>query len=135
MTFMDKPSDSTLIFIKVARGLTYLVYAYVVIAVVTLIFGFTLLLLGANPTTPFVEFVYNLSVQFLQPFRGMFPPKQITDTSYFSAAGLFAIICYGIFATAVHSFIDWITYKQTLRQDELIQLEKKNQQIRKTSIK
>lgn len=132
---MDKPSDSTLIFIKVARGLTYLVYAYVVIAVVTLIFGFTLLLLGANPTTPFVEFVYNLSVQFLQPFRGMFPPKQITDTSYFSAAGLFAIICYGIFATAVHSFIDWITYKQTLRQDELIQLEKKNQQIRKTSIK
>lgn len=132
---MDKPSDSTLIFIKVARGLTYLVYAYVVIAVVTLIFGFTLLLLGANPTTPFVEFVYNLSAQFLQPFRGMFPPKQITDTSYFSAAGLFAIIFYGIFATAVHSFIDWITYKQTLRQDELIQLEKKNQQTRKPSSK
>lgn len=131
---MDKPSDSTLIFIKIARGLTYLVYAYLMIAVVTLIFGFTLLLLGANPTTPFVNFVYTYAAQFLEPFRGIFPPKQITDSSYFSSAGLFAIIVYGIFALALHSFIDWITFKQSVRQADLIELEKKNQSKSKSQI-
>lgn len=130
---MDKPSDSTLIFIKIARGLTYLIYAYLIIAVVTLVFGFTLLLLGANASTPFVNFIYTYSAQFLEPFRGIFPPKQITDTRYFSSAGLFAIIVYGIFALALHSFIDWITYKLNVRQADLIELEKRNQSKTKST--
>lgn len=41
-----------------------------------------------------VDFVYTVAGHFLEPFRGMFPPKQISTTSYFSSAGLFAIIFY-----------------------------------------
>lgn len=124
---MEKPSDSKLTFLKISRVLVYIVYAYVLIAVITLIFGFVLLLLGASTTAPFVDFVYNLSAQFLQPFRGMFPAKQITDKSYFSAAGLFAIIFYGIFAMAVHSLINWLTVKELNHQQDLIDLERRRQ--------
>ncbi len=114
---MDKPSSSKLVIIKVSRVLVYLVYAWLVIATVFLLLGFILLLLGANTTTPFVEFVYKIAANFLAPFRGMFPPTKISDTSYFSAAGLFAIIFYSICAFFIHALIDWITMK--LRKNEI----------------
>lgn len=118
-----KPTDTKLNLIKFSRILVYLVYSYLVIAVSFLITGFVLLLLGASQTSSFVDFVYRIAAQFLQPFRGMFPPQQITDTSYFSAAGLFAIIMYGLFAVAIHSLIGYITLKQTQHQNELIMAE------------
>lgn len=116
---MQKESDSKLGFIKFARALVYIVYAYLMIAVVTLIFGFTLLLLGASQSSSFVQFVYDLSLQFLQPFRGMFPVTQITDSSYFSASGLFAIIFYSLFAMGIHSLINWLTLKELQHEEEL----------------
>lgn len=118
-TIMQKESDSKLGFIKFARVLVYIVYAYLMIAVVTLIFGFTLLLLGASQSSSFVQFVYDLSLQFLQPFRGMFPVTQITDSSYFSASGLFAIIFYSLFAMGIHSLINWLTLKELKHEEEL----------------
>lgn len=114
---MDKTPSSKLIIIKIARALIYLLYAWLVIATVFLLLGFILLLLGANPSTPFVEFVYKVAANFLAPFRGMFPPTQISDSSYFSAAGLFAIIFYSICAFFIHALIDWITLK--LRKNEI----------------
>lgn len=125
-----KPSDPRLSMIKFARVLVYLVYAYLLVAVTFLITGFLLLLLGASQSSSFVDFVYRIAAQFLQPFRGMFPPHQITDNAYFSAAGLFAIIMYGLFAVAIHSLIGYITLKQTQHQNELVvaEAEAKRQQ-------
>lgn len=114
---MEKPSSSKLVIIKVSRVLVYLVYTWLVIATVFLLLGFILLLLGANTSTPFVQFVYKIAANFLEPFRGMFPPTQISDTSYFSSAGLFAIIFYSICAFFIHALIDWITMK--LRKNEI----------------
>jgi hypothetical protein len=37
---------------RVARALTYVVYAFVVVALVMLVLGFFLLLFGANPDHP-----------------------------------------------------------------------------------
>ena len=120
---MEKPSDSKLMFIKVARVLTYLVYAYAIIAIVFLIIGFVLLLFGANDQTPFVKFVYNIASEFLQPFRDIFPGKPISDKGYFSAAGLFAIIMYSVAAMAIHSLITYITLKQTKHVKELEEIQ------------
>lgn len=116
---MDKPSDSTLTFIKIAKVLTILVYAYVIIAAVFLILGFILLLFGANQAAGFVHFVYDIAAQFLKPFREIFPGQPIGDRGYFSAAGLFAIIMYGIAAAALHSLLTFITLKQTKHVAEL----------------
>lgn len=124
---MQKPSDSKLNLLKFARILVYVVYAYLIIAVSFLITGFCLLLLGASQTASFVDFVYRIAAEFLQPFRGMFPPHQITDNAYFSAAGLFAIIMYGLFAVAVHSLVSWLTLKQAQHQEELIEIARQEQ--------
>lgn len=119
-----KPTDGTLSFIKVARALTYLVYAFTLIAIVFLTLGFFLLLFGANTDTPFVRFVYHVAANFLQPFRGIFPTRQISDTSYFSSAGLFAIIMYSFIAAALHALINYITLKEVTHETELIEAQR-----------
>jgi uncharacterized protein YggT (Ycf19 family) len=117
---MAKPTDTKLGFIKFARIMTYLVYAFFIIATVFLTLGFLLLLFGANPNTSFVRFVYHFAAEFLTPFRGIFPTHQISDRGYFSAAGLFAIIFYGIAAMAIHALINYITLKEVSHQNDLI---------------
>jgi hypothetical protein len=55
---------------RVARALTYLVYAFVLLAIVVLLFGFFLLLFGANPDAPFAilfaMIVYGLAALVLR---------------------------------------------------------------------
>lgn len=118
---MEKPSDSKLVFIKISKVISYIIYTYVIIACIFLGFGFFLLLFGANPSTPFVEFVYRGASDFLQPFRGIFPTHQFGDSGYFSPAILFAIIVYLMFALAVNSLIAFINNKLYKHQAELEQ--------------
>ena len=116
---MDKTSDSKSTYIKIARVLMYLVYTYAIIATVFLVLGFVLLLFGANSASGFVNFVYGIAIQFLKPFREIFPTQPIGNKGYFSASGLFAIVIYGIAAMALHSLITYITVKQSKHQAEL----------------
>ena len=126
-----KPTDSTISFIKVARALTYLVYGFAILAIVSLSLGFILLLFGANTSVPFVQFVYHIAAEFLAPFRGIFPPHKISDTSYFSSAGLFAIVMYSLFAAAVHSLINYITLKEITHEKELIEAQRQLERLQK----
>lgn len=123
---MQKPSDGTLVFIKFTRVISYIVYGFVMIAVVSLTFGFFLLLFGANSATPFVEFVYKVAYEFMQPFRGIFPPHPIGETSYFSTTALFAIIVYLMLGAAMQSLISYINVKMAKHQEELEELQKKS---------
>lgn len=127
----QQPTEGALSFIKVARWLTYLVYFYVIIAIVFLVLGFLMLLLGASPQADFTQFVYRIAAEFLQPFRGIFPTKEISETSYFSAAGLFAIVMYSFFAAGIHAFISWITAKQMNYENELLVAKKENERLQK----
>ncbi len=119
----QKASDSKLIFIKFSRVVTYLVYAYSLVASVFLGIGFVLLLFSANPATPFVDFVYKVAYEFLGPFRGIFPARPVGETGYFSSAALFAIIMYLILAIALHALINYITAKMITHQKELDNIE------------
>lgn len=123
MAKKQQPSDGTLVSIKVFRGISYVVYAYVLIASIFLGLGFVLLLFSANPNVPFVEFVYKVAAEFLQPFRGIFPPHQVTETGYFSASALFAIMIYLILAAIVQSFISYLTLKMAKHEQELQELQ------------
>ncbi len=131
---MDKPSDGKLTFIKIARVMTYLVYAYAMIATVFLVLGFFLLLFGASTSSSFVQFVYHIAARFLEPFRGIFPGQQISDRSYFSAAGLFAIIMYGIAAMALHAFINYLTYKMQMHQAVLSEYQSRHAAAQKQTV-
>lgn len=121
---MDKPSDGTLAFIKFSRIISYIVYAFVIIAVVSLSFGFFLLLFGANTDTPFVQFIYNIGYEFMQPFRGIFPVRSIGETGYFSATALFAIIVYLMAGAALQSLIAYINVKMVKHEKELKKINK-----------
>lgn len=121
---MEKPNDAKLMFIKFTRIVSYLVYAYTVVAVVFLTFAFFLLLFGANADTPFVQFIYKGANDFMQPFRGIFPTHQVNETGYLNSAMLFAIIFYLMFAAAVNALISYINLKMVKHENELEQLER-----------
>lgn len=114
-------ADARLTVLKIARGLTYLVYAYAIVATVFLSIGAFLLLFGANTEVGFVEFIYRGAANFLEPFRGIFPPKQVSETGYFSTSAVFAIIMYLLAALAVSSLISYLSAKMVKHQKELDQ--------------
>lgn len=117
----NKPSDGTLVLIKVSRAITYIAYAYAIVASVFLSIAFVLQLFGANPSAGFAQFVYKVAYEFLKPFREIFPGHQVSDTSYFNASALFAIIVYFLAALAIHSLIAYITAKMVKHEMELQQ--------------
>lgn len=68
---------------------------------ILLAFRFVLKLLGANPNSSFVEFVYSVSSPFTAPFRGIFStPTAEGDvtTSIFETSTIVAMIVYAIVA-------------------------------------
>jgi uncharacterized protein YggT (Ycf19 family) len=93
----------------IARALTYLVYAFVVVALVVLLLGFFLLLFGANPDAPFAEWLYRGLRRVMAPFRGLFEEVQLDGRSVLDVSILFAMIVYGIAALGLHAVIDWLT--------------------------
>lgn len=94
---------------RLARVLTYLVYAFVVVAMVLLLLGFFLLLFGANPNAPFAEWVYRGLARVMAPFRGLFEPVPLDGRSVLDVSILFAMIVYGLAALGLRTLIDWLT--------------------------
>jgi hypothetical protein len=101
----------------VARFIGYVVYAYIMFVEIILTIGFFLLLLGANPSSGFVEWAYRNLDRAMKPFRGIFTPIDLGTTagnqidSIFDTSVLFAMIIYGIVGLLVHSLIQWLTHK------------------------
>ncbi len=67
---------------------------------VLLAFRIVFKLLGANPSSDFVSFVYGLSEPFAQPFAGIFgitaTQGSVIEWSTFVAMAVYAIVAYGI---------------------------------------
>lgn len=102
---MDQPDVLALRF---ARGLTLLVYAFVIFAMIVLLFGFFLLLFGANPDVAFAEWVYRALDRVMAPFRGLFESVPIADESVLDLSILFAMIVYGVVGLLLSALIDWL---------------------------
>jgi uncharacterized protein YggT (Ycf19 family) len=104
--------DASIIIVRIARALTYLVYAFVLITLVILVLGFFLLLFGANPDAPFAEWVYRSLDRVMAPFRGIFESVQLNGESVLDTSVLFAMIVYGMVGIALSALIHWLTQKQ-----------------------
>lgn len=96
-----------------ARALTYLVYAFVVVALVILLLGFFLLLFGANPDAPFAAWVYRGLDRVMAPFRGIFEQVELNGDSVLDVSVLFAMIVYGIAGLFLRQLIDWLSDRLT----------------------
>jgi uncharacterized protein YggT (Ycf19 family) len=95
--------------VRAARLLTYLVYAFVLVALTILGFGFCLLLFGASPDAPFAEWIYRSLARVMAPFRGIFEPVPLDGDSVLDTSVLFAMIVYGLLGLLLHALIDWLT--------------------------
>jgi uncharacterized protein YggT (Ycf19 family) len=101
--------ETSISIVRVARVLSYAVYAFVVIALIILVLGFFLLLFGANPDAPFAEWVYRSLSRVMAPFRGIFEAVQLNGDSVLDTSVLFAMIVYGISGMLLKALIDWLT--------------------------
>ncbi|SRR5258708_1597111 len=73
-----------------------------------LFFRFILKLLGANPFSPFVAFIYSLSGIFEAPFRGIFPSavsQGLGSASVLEPSTIFAILVYLVLIFGIVEFI------------------------------
>jgi hypothetical protein len=98
----------------IARAVAYLAYFYFIVVEIILAIGFFLLLFGANPSTPFVEWVYRSVDRAMRPFRGIFEPIELGTTgneveAVFDTSVLFAMVIYGIVVLVIHAVISWLS--------------------------
>jgi uncharacterized membrane protein YvlD (DUF360 family) len=108
-TAPSPPQDHKLTALRFARVLTWVVYAFVIVAVILLTMAFFLLLFGASTDAEFTQWVYRSAGRVLQPFRGIFPSTSLGENgSVLDFAVLFAIIMYGIFALVVSALVSWL---------------------------
>jgi uncharacterized protein YggT (Ycf19 family) len=104
---MDRTtSTAPIVVARIARALTFLVYAFVIVALIILLLGFVLELFGANPNAPFAQWLYRGLKRVMAPFRGLFEPVELDGRSVLDISILFAMLVYGIVGLALHAFIE-----------------------------
>jgi uncharacterized protein YggT (Ycf19 family) len=103
--------------LRVAKVLVWLVYVLLALAVVILVMTFFLQLFNASTDAAFTRWVYRNADRVLEPFRGIFPTRDIgSDGSVIDFAVVFAIVMYGLLALAIHAAVEWLDHKVRLRQ-------------------
>lgn len=98
-------------YLSVGKVILWAMYVWIMFGIVVLGLRVFLLATSANETTPFVNFIYNTSATFLQPFRGIFPPKPVGTTGYLDVASIFAMIIYAFVGWGFSALIHYIQNK------------------------
>ncbi len=109
---LELVTDETIeLLLRGAKALVMVVNVVVLITFGILTLGFFLHLAGASPEASFVEWVYRNTNRAMEPFRGMFPVREIDDRSVFDASLLFAAAAYGFMAIGLHALIVYLSAK------------------------
>ena len=87
------PDPGSVAGLRFAKVLTWLLYAYFIIAVIVLVLAFFLQLFNASETASFTEWVYRNADRVMEPFRGIFPTKTAGNGSVIDFSVLFGIRC------------------------------------------
>lgn len=110
---MAKDSGKLPAYFTIGKIIAYAMYIWVIFGIIMLSIRVFLLAFSANPTTPFVNFIYTTSQNFLNPFREIFPPKPVGSTGYLDVAALFAIIIYALIGWGFKALIDFVQAKSS----------------------
>ncbi len=65
-------------------------------------------LFGANPSTPFVSWIYDATSTLLAPFVGIFPNPSLKAGSVLEMSSLIALLVYGFIAYLIAMLIDFL---------------------------
>lgn len=104
-------TKSTPAYLTVSKVLAWIMYAWAFFGIIVLSLRVFLLAFSANTGTPFVQFIYRTSGDYLEPFRGIFPPKSVGETGYLDVAAIFAIIMYLLFAWGFSALVSYVQTK------------------------
>lgn len=108
-------------YLKLSKVLVWIMYFWVLIGIISLVLRTLLLAFSANPTAGFSQFIAKVSNDYMQPFRGIFPPHSIGETGYLDVSAIFAIVVYIFVAWGVSSLIGYVQNKidiTTARQEK-----------------
>lgn len=105
-------------YLNVSKIAVYLLYGWAILGTILLGLRVFLLAFSANAATPFVDFIYRTSADYLAPFRGIFPARPIGETGYLDIAALFAIIIYLLIAWGFRALITYVGHKIELEELE-----------------
>lgn len=116
-------------YLRISKIIAYLIYFWVILGIVSLVLRVLLLLFAANPSTPFVEFIYRVSSDYLEPFRGIFPSKSLENGSYLDVASIFAIVVYLFLMWGASALVSYLQYKiDTSRYQQEKEIERMRQE-------
>jgi uncharacterized protein YggT (Ycf19 family) len=102
--------------IRAARVVVWIFYALVLVKVGLLLTAFVLRLLGANPEAGFTDWVYRSADNSMEPFRGIFPTREIGQGSELDASLLFAAIVYVVLAILLDLALRWLSSRLAEQQ-------------------
>lgn len=105
-------------YLSVSKIAVYILYGWVMLGTILLGLRVFLLVFSANATAPFVDFVYRTSADYLAPFRGIFPARQVGEAGYLDIAAIFAIIIYLLVAWGLRSLITHVSHRIELEEIE-----------------
>jgi uncharacterized protein YggT (Ycf19 family) len=113
------------VFLKIARVIVWIIYALVLATAILLTLNFLLRLFGANSDNAFVVWVYRSTDRAMQPFRGIFPTKQLNDSSAaLDFSVLFAALVYFVIAVLIDIGQRWLTHRLRREQHQTAVLRK-----------
>ncbi|MBI3928875.1 MAG: hypothetical protein HY319_25260 [Armatimonadetes bacterium] len=96
------PDDHRMGQVRRVQGLIWFVGAVVL---VTILFRFSLLLLGANPDAGFADFVYSVSHPLVAPFLALFGQEPIYGRSTLEFSDLVAMCLYLVIAAGLSRLV------------------------------
>ncbi len=81
-----------------------------ILYVVSFLLGIRILLrlFGANPRSPFVDWLYDTTAPLIAPFVGAFPNPVIERGFVIEFASIFALVIYAFLAYLISVLIAWI---------------------------
>jgi uncharacterized protein YggT (Ycf19 family) len=114
--------SATPLILKATRALAWAVYAVVLVKCALLVTSFVFQLLGANPDSSFASWVYRSADRSMDPFRGIFPTTELSDSSVLNLSLLFAAIVYLVLAMLVDAGLKWLGRKLSDRDRRIHEL-------------
>lgn len=104
--------------LRISKVVVWSFYIFIIIGIISLLLRVLLLLFSADQSAGFSELVATISNDFLQPFRGIFPPRKVGETGYLDVSALFAIIVYLFVLWGAKSLVEYVEGKIDISKAE-----------------
>jgi hypothetical protein len=103
-------------FLRIGRFVVRALYVIAVAIVALLSLTFLLRLFGASTDASFTRWVYRNADVAMQPFRGIFPTRELSEVSVLDISVLVGALAYVLLALAVDALLAWLTERLERQQ-------------------